>query len=103
MQTALRDFVVHGVATNIDFMQAVLKHDDFANGRVSTKWVEQTLKSGNLLPAVQQAAALQNLIAAALSDILFVGSKPQSAVSNETDPFSPWKSSIGYRIGENSK
>lgn len=103
MQTALRDFVVHGVATNIDFMQAVLKHDDFANGRVSTKWVEQTLESGNLLPAVQQAAALQNLIAAALSDILFVGSKPQSAVSNETDPFSPWKSSIGYRIGENSK
>jgi acetyl/propionyl-CoA carboxylase alpha subunit len=36
MQMALREFVVHGVVTNIDFMQAVLRHDDFAKGNVST-------------------------------------------------------------------
>jgi acetyl/propionyl-CoA carboxylase alpha subunit len=29
MQTALQDFIVHGVVTNIDFMRAVLEHDDF--------------------------------------------------------------------------
>ena len=30
MQAALKEFVVHGVVTNIDFLQAVLAHPDFA-------------------------------------------------------------------------
>ncbi|MCC6569397.1 MAG: acetyl-CoA carboxylase biotin carboxylase subunit, partial [Anaerolineales bacterium] len=40
MQAALREFVVHGVTTNIDFLQDVLAHPDFANGQVTTRWVE---------------------------------------------------------------
>jgi acetyl/propionyl-CoA carboxylase alpha subunit len=40
MQAALREFVVHGVVTNIDFLQDVLSHPDFANGEVTTRWVE---------------------------------------------------------------
>ena len=31
MQAALKDFVVHGVVTNIDFLQTVLAHPDFVN------------------------------------------------------------------------
>src|SRR6185503_18086325 len=38
MQAALREFVVHGVVTNIDFLQDVLSHPDFANGQVTTRW-----------------------------------------------------------------
>jgi acetyl-CoA carboxylase biotin carboxylase subunit len=95
MQTALREFVVHGVVTNIDFMQAVIAHEDFANGKVSTRWVEKSLES--LLPVQQQAVELQNLIAAALADVMFTGSKSQPAVSNETDPFNPWKQTNNYR------
>jgi acetyl-CoA carboxylase biotin carboxylase subunit len=105
MQTALRDFIVHGVVTNIDFMQAVLAHEDFANGKVTTRWVEKTLESSSLLLDNRQhtlnghlAGGLQSLIAAALADIVFVGTKPQVAVSNETDPFSPWKQMNNYRI-----
>lgn len=98
MQTALKEFIVHGVVTNIDFMQAVLKHDDFAQGKVTTRWVEKTLESGSLLLDVrQQAVGLQSLIAAALADAIFVGTKSQPAVSNETDPFSPWKQTGNYR------
>ena len=98
MQTALREFIVHGVVTNIDFMQVVLAHDDFAKGKVSTSWVEKTLESGGLLPDVQQqAAGLQSLIAAALADVVFAGTKSQPAVSNETDPFTPWKRANNYR------
>ena len=44
MQAALRDFVVHGVTTNIDFMQSVLAHPDFQEGKVTTLWVETKLK-----------------------------------------------------------
>ena len=29
MQAALREFVIHGVTTNIDFLQAVMAHEDF--------------------------------------------------------------------------
>ena len=101
MQTALKEFIVHGVVTNIDFMQAVLAHDDFAQGRVSTRWVETTLESGSLLPALQrQTVELESLIAAALADVVFAGSKSQPAVSNETDPFSPWKRANNYRVSD---
>jgi len=96
MQTALREFIVHGVVTNIDFMQAVLKHEEFAQGKVSTRWVEKNLDAGGLLPQ-QESPSFQNLIAAALADVLFVGAKAQPAVSNETDPFNPWKQTKNYR------
>ena len=97
MQIALKEFIVHGVVTNIDFMQAVLAHADFAQGKVSTRWVEKSLESKNLSPVQQQSVELQNLIAAALADVVFTGSKSQSAVSNETDPFNPWKQTNNYR------
>ena len=96
MQTALREFIVHGVVTNIDFMQAVLTHEDFAQGKVSTRWVEKTLESNSLL-FDGQTPEIQNLIAAALADVVFVGAATRSAVSNETDPFSPWKQTGNYR------
>lgn len=98
IRTALHDFVVHGVVTNIDFMQAVLAHEDFVACKVTTRWVEKILESGSLLlDNHQRAAGLQYLIAAALADVVFTGSKSQPAVSNETDPFSPWKQLNNYR------
>jgi len=102
MQTALRDFVVHGVTTNIDFMQTVLQHEDFENGKVSTRWVEKNLESGNLLPQQHtatgtRAVGFHTLIAAALTDVVFVNGKSQSVASNETDPFNPWKQTNNFR------
>jgi acetyl-CoA carboxylase biotin carboxylase subunit len=98
MQAALREFIVHGVITNIEFMQAVLAHEDFQQGKVSTNWVEQALESrGLLLENRQQAVGLQTLIAAALADVVFAGAKARPAVSTETDPFSPWKQTNGFR------
>ncbi len=96
MRSALREFVVHGVVTNIDFMQAVLAHEDFVTGKVSTRWVEKTLESNDLLFG-GQTPEFQSLIAAALADVVFVGLKSQPAVSNETDPFNPWKQTNNYR------
>ncbi|MCZ2128295.1 MAG: acetyl-CoA carboxylase biotin carboxylase subunit [Anaerolineales bacterium] len=91
MENALADFIVHGVTTNIDFMRAVLATDDFRQGKVSTRWVEE--KFGAWSPAPADALTV---IAAALADVVFVG-KAQSAVSNESDPFSPWKQTGNYR------
>ncbi|MCI0608910.1 MAG: acetyl-CoA carboxylase biotin carboxylase subunit [Anaerolineae bacterium] len=101
MQAALREFVVHGVVTNIDFMQSVLAHEDFANGKVSTRWVEKTLESDSLLSNMrEQAPALQSLIAAALADLTIVNRQSEIVNRNESDPYSPWKSPSGFRIGQ---
>ena len=100
MQAALKDFIVHGVVTNIDFMQSVLAHEDFANGKVTTRWVEKTLESGSLLPkSRQQAVGLQSLIATALADLVIANPKSKIANSSEPDPYSPWKTPSGFRIG----
>jgi acetyl/propionyl-CoA carboxylase alpha subunit len=106
MQAALKEFIVHGVVTNIDFMQDLLSHPDFANGKVSTRWVETTMESNSLLFEKQeQAPGLHILIAASLADIVLPSSKPAlSAVegskasdTNEVDPYSPWKNLNGFR------
>jgi len=100
MQAALHDYIVHGVTTNVDFLQDVLAHEDFAQGKISTRWVEQTLESGSLLPFTQkQATALQNhsFIAATLADLVFVNRK--SEIINENDSYSPWKTPSGFRMG----
>ncbi len=91
MKNALDDFIVHGVTTNIDFMRAVLETDDFQQGKVSTRWAENQLSDWT--PAQADVLAV---VAAALADVVFVG-KAQPAVSNESDPFSPWKRTGNYR------
>jgi acetyl/propionyl-CoA carboxylase alpha subunit len=96
MQAALRDFVVHGVVTNIDFLQAVLSHPDFQTGRVTTQWVEENLEA--LMNNQQQAAGL-HIIAAALADITMVDGPSSTVTSTEPDPYSPWKQATSFRIG----
>ncbi|MBK9780533.1 MAG: acetyl-CoA carboxylase biotin carboxylase subunit [Anaerolineales bacterium] len=92
MQNALNDFIVHGVVTNMDYMRAVLETDDFKTGKVTTRWVETKFGEWSI-----PQPELNALIAAALADVVFVGGKAQPAVSNETDPFNPWKQTGNYR------
>jgi acetyl/propionyl-CoA carboxylase alpha subunit len=101
MQMALKEFVVHGVATNIDFLQALLSHPDFANGNVSTRWVEKTMESNGLPFEMQEQVSALHTIAAALADLTFVNRQSQIKNRNEVDPYSPWKEPSGFRIGGN--
>ena len=101
LQAALKEYVVHGVTTNIDFLQIVLSHPDFAGGKISTRWVENHLESGSLLPANQEQARGLHVIAAALADLTFVNRKSETANASEPDPYSPWKVPSGFRIGGN--
>jgi acetyl-CoA carboxylase biotin carboxylase subunit len=96
MQTALREFIVHGVVTNIDFMQDVLAHPDFTNGKVSTRWVESNF---NWSPPPEPS--FESLIAASLADLTIPFGHDvvnrQSKIVNEHDPYSPWKIPSGFR------
>ena len=97
MQAALRDFIVHGVVTNIDFMQSVLSHPDFAEGKVSTRWVETTMESNGSPFDRQEAVPALHLIAAALADLMIVNGPSSSVHSNDPDPYSPWRLASGFR------
>lgn len=101
MQAALKEFIVHGVVTNIDFLQAMLSHSDFADGKVTTRWVETALQSGDLLPENRQQAIELHILAAALADLTIVNRKSEAVQANEPDPYSPWKAASGFRIGGN--
>jgi acetyl-CoA carboxylase biotin carboxylase subunit len=43
MRDALAKFVVSGIHTTIPFYQFMLKHSDYLNGKVNTRWVEGVL------------------------------------------------------------
>ena len=97
MQTALKEFVVHGVVTNIDFLQSVLSHLDFANGKVTTRWVEKIMESNGLSFNTQEQAPALHIIAASLADLTIINRKSETV--NEHEPYSPWKAASGFRIG----
>ena len=92
MQAALKDFIVHGVVTNIDFLQAVLEHDDFNRGKVSTRWVEENFDWN---PPTEPS--LEALIAVSIADLTIVNRQPSVENQNELDPYSPWKTASGFR------
>lgn len=91
MQSALRDFVVHGVTTNIDFLQDVLAHPDFSAGEVSTKWVESQPRWS------QPDPSFEALVSASFADLVTVNRQSEIANPNEHDPYSPWKNPNGFR------
>jgi acetyl-CoA carboxylase biotin carboxylase subunit len=45
MKIALSEFAVSGINTTIPFYQRILKHPDYQNGKVNTRWVEEVLLS----------------------------------------------------------
>ncbi|MEJ5226248.1 MAG: hypothetical protein WHV44_17430, partial [Anaerolineales bacterium] len=95
MLAALRQMVIHGVITNVDFLQDVLTHPDFAAGNVTTRWVESHFEAW-APPAPPPAA----LIAAALADFTSAAAPSVSASAPSTaspDPFSPWNTPSGFR------
>ncbi|HET6595883.1 MAG TPA: acetyl-CoA carboxylase biotin carboxylase subunit [Anaerolineales bacterium] len=94
MQAALREFTVHGVVTNIDFLQAVLSHPDFQYGKVTTRWVETDF---GWVPTPKPS--LEALIAVSLAEVVVPDSNSQAQFADEHDPYSPWKGASGFRIG----
>ena len=94
MQNALREFVLLGVTTNIEFLQAVLEHPTFRAGQATTRFIERHFADWQPAPDVPQAVWL----AAALADFL----KPVNSASAPraaNDPFSPWQSGDAFRVG----
>jgi acetyl/propionyl-CoA carboxylase alpha subunit len=96
MQAALRRAVVHGVTTNVDFLQSVLAHPDFQEAQMTTGWTEETF--GDWQP--DSEVPFEALVAASLGDFILQSASTGSGGAPDVspDPFSPWKLGNGFRM-----
>jgi acetyl-CoA carboxylase biotin carboxylase subunit len=66
MREALAGLKVEGPTTTALFHEAVLAHDDFVQGRVTTRWVEETFLPQRKAAQKAAAQAAKNALAAAV-------------------------------------
>ena len=88
IQVGMVQCVVHGVTTNVDFLQDVLAHADFGRGAVNTRWVETTFDWHAAETPVEAVivAAMQSSVAS-----------HQSSVVSQ---MGPWDVADGFRVGQ---
>ena len=63
MDRALREFRIRGVATNIAFVENLLKHPDFLNNAYHTKFIDQTPELFDFTPRRDRATKILTYIA----------------------------------------
>jgi acetyl-CoA carboxylase biotin carboxylase subunit len=99
MQWALRHYVVLGeVITNIPFLRDVLAHPRFVAGDTTTDFVDTDFGGWRAPDGDPPDLALA---AAALAELLAepTGSTAAASTLPGGDPFSPWNSTGGFRLG----
>jgi 3-methylcrotonyl-CoA carboxylase alpha subunit len=96
LRRALAATEVGGLATNLDFLQAILRQKDFAAGKVDTGFIERYRAA--LLPDAQPLP-VQALALAALA-VLCAGER--DAVTQAGDPYSPWARLPGWRANRDA-
>lgn len=96
MENALRDFVLLGVTTNIDFLQAVLAHPTFRAGRATTQFIEEHLSGWTPDDALPREA----LVVAAIAELERQSTNSPEISKLGGDPYSPWSVPSNFRLGD---
>ena len=99
MARALEETRVAGLATNRDFLHAVVTHTAFAKGDVHTGFIAEHRAA--LLPAAE-AAPDRVLALAALHAVLSNRAETAARAAASGDPYSPWHRSDGWRLNDDS-
>jgi acetyl-CoA carboxylase biotin carboxylase subunit len=99
MHSALRETILLGVTHNGPFLQDVLASPEFQAGSVYTTWVEDRFGDWQpprcpIPPEILAAAALAQPTA------LNGASVPNGRPHPSSDPYSPWLSASGFRMGQ---
>ncbi len=95
MQAALRDTVLLGLRSNLDFLQDVLDHPAFLEGRADTSFIDRQFgrwkPDGQLPTAVMLAAALAG------------ETQRTTPGRSNIEPYTPWTQLPGFRLGQPSE
>jgi len=94
MAEALRRFVVLGVTTNIDHLQAVLAHPSFVAGDLSTAFLQEHLPDWTGSAPTPALA----LAATALAERFGAGRSSGTGGPNAATRYDPWDLSSGLRL-----
>ncbi len=95
MRWALSRFMVMGITTNIPFLKAVIDHEAFRRGGITTHFIDSYFENWT---NIKQELPTDALIALAVYDAMYP--KREEVVKyKEPDPHSPWKSAGRWRIG----
>ena len=96
MRSALAQSGVLGVVTNLGFLQSIMQHPDFEEGKTDTLFVDSKLES--LLPGNKDSAdwvCWGTVISCLLKDFADSENKAQKSM----EPCSPWNSLGNWRAG----
>jgi 3-methylcrotonyl-CoA carboxylase alpha subunit len=96
LRRALAATEVGGLATNLDFLQAILRQPDFAAGKVDTGFIER--HRAELLPDAQPLPV--NALALAALAVLRAGERDAATAAG--DPHSPWARLTGWRLNRDA-
>ncbi len=104
LRSALGEYQIAGITTNLSFLSAVISHSAFANaerdaGSLDTGLIERNREELFTEPAPVPDAILA---IAALSESLRMDREAASAAARSSDPYSPWHSRHGWRLNEDN-
>ena len=104
LRTALGEYQIAGVTTNLSFLRAVTACPDFADadrdpGSLDTGLIERNRAAlfPEPVPAPDEILAI-----AALSESLRMDRQAASIAARSSDPYSPWHSRHGWRLNEDN-
>ncbi|MGE3319750.1 MAG: acetyl-CoA carboxylase biotin carboxylase subunit [Candidatus Berkiella sp.] len=95
--SALAQYHLVGITTNIAFLRNVLLSDDFIEGRIHTQTLEKSLTT--LLPKAVKPTLEQLAIAGTIK----VLTRRHQAILTEGDPYSPWNRKDAWRLNDDFK
>lgn len=95
MASALADFPILGIRTNVEFIHEIITHSDFAKGDLDTGFIERNLPDWS--PTIDTERSRKALVAAALYNSFNDNRKSDFALTQAIP--SPWELLGDWRIG----
>ena len=95
LRAALEEYEIVGVATNVQFLGRIARSKAFSAAHLDTGLIERA--RDELFPP-QQAAADEDLAAAALAELLAEQEQAAALAGASGDPHSPWHRVDGWRL-----
>lgn len=97
MRSALANYEVAGLATNLEFLKNVASHQAFADADLDTGFIERF--KADLVP--EKPPVSDEHIALAVLHLLLVAEKENAATADQSnDPYSPWNDVTAWRMND---
>ena len=104
LRTALGQYQIAGITTNLSFLSAVTAHSAFADADRDPESLDTGLIERNRPALFPEPVALPDeiLAIAALSESLRMDDEAAMVAARSSDPHSPWHSRHGWRLNEDN-